>query len=114
MKLYTLDNTTISLLNFALFSIKELAIRNTFPLVERTLVITHRRPLKKWGDTLIVTIKGASCESEIELTVECQNKYGRFELDEVEVDRVVWYFLGIDGLEDVRSIELNETSEVII
>lgn len=114
MKLYTLDNTSISLLNFALFSIKELPLRDTFPLVERTLTIAHRRPLIKWGDALIVTIKGASCESEIELTVKCQNKYGRFELDEVEVDRVIWYFLGLDGLEDVKSIEVNETSEVII
>ncbi len=112
MKLYTLDKTSISLLNFGLFSIKELPIRDTLPLETRTLTITHRRPLIYWGDTLIVTIKGASCESEIELTVEHQNKYGRFEVDEDEVDRVIWFFLGLDGLEDVKSIEVNETSSI--
>lgn len=110
MKYYFFEEVSLTLINFALRSIGERSARDTFPLETRTLTITHRRPLKKWGDTLIITIYGDRTDSEVEMTVETKN----FPVEDILADRVIWYFLGLDGLENVKSIELNETSEVII
>lgn len=108
MKYYEFDEVSLSLINFALRSIGERSANDTFPREKRTLVVTHFRPLKKWSDTLIITIYGAHNDSKVEMTVETKD----FPVEDIDADRVIWYFLGLNGLEDVKSIEVNETSSI--
>lgn len=92
-----------TLINWALKCAGDhMPLRKTPSGVSKQLTIKHRRPLRLWGNTLIIRINGSCWEGGINFSVAVGND----PLATADYDRVIGYFLGVDGCEDIASITL--------
>lgn len=83
----------------ALEIINSILTNNGMTLGNNTIIVErlYTRPLKRWGRSITISINNGA----VSATTDWEG-----EIDAVDIDRVVYYFLGEYGAEDIMSITL--------